>query len=234
MRPALVPLLASTNHDVTSKGSFKFCYSSHTVRLTQQPLVVNGLCCQFKDTDKSAPPPNSALVYSHFRSPTKNLTDRIYGVSMLQIFEPFSLFCNAYTGKWSKWRHCVTQQYYTVESRNLILLSLKLQWPSTGCSFSDEVEINIYISRINPVLCWVLFFYLKAFLFGWTPNQLYDTYALHGKVKTLFSKVDTVKIMPLWKSLLFDWRGNVFIIMPLCKGCLFHSLIVLSCFISFL
>lgn len=94
--------------------------------------------------------------------PTKNLTDRIYGVSMLQIFEPFSLFCNAYTGKWSKWRHCVTQQYYTVESRNLILLSLKLQWPSTGCSFSDEVEINIYIGRINPVLCWVLFFLFKG------------------------------------------------------------------------
>lgn len=37
------------------------------------------------------------------------------------------------------------------------------------------------------------------------------------KVKTLFSKVDTVKIMPLWKSLLFDWGGNVFIITPLCE-----------------
>lgn len=72
-----------------------------TVRVTQQLHVGQfQMVCQFKEEiDKSAPPPTVPWFYSHFRSPTKNLTDRICGVSMLQIFEPFSRCRNAYTGK---------------------------------------------------------------------------------------------------------------------------------------
>lgn len=78
-------------------------HSSHqlTVRVTQQLRVGQfQTVCQFKEEiDKSAPPPTVPWFYSHFRSPTKNLTDRICGVSMLQIFEPFSRCRTAYTGK---------------------------------------------------------------------------------------------------------------------------------------
>lgn len=88
------------------RGSFRFLPPPPpphqlTVRVTQQLRVGQfQMVCQFKEEiDKSAPPPTVPWFYSHFRSPTKNLTDRICGVSTLQIFEPFSHCRNAYTGK---------------------------------------------------------------------------------------------------------------------------------------
>lgn len=73
------------------------------------------------------------------------------GVSVLQIFEPFSLRCSAYTGKLNTQQaDCASWQYYTLsEQKNDILLSLNFCDPPEYARPQDEghAEAAQYLLR---------------------------------------------------------------------------------------
>lgn len=92
--------------------------------------------------------PTSALVYSQPCSPAKNLTDKMYDISMLPIFQPFSLFCNAHAGKLRGWTDCTD---IIPKSPNLIVLSFNLCDPFHGCSWKTE-EIVLFKLESSSVL----------------------------------------------------------------------------------
>lgn len=93
-------------------------------RVTQQ-LHVAGfqiVCnCQFIETDKSGPTTNGALVLFPFPlTLALRIVLTMCGVSMLQIFEPFSPCCSAYTGKLNKQQEdCASWQYYTLSEQKI-------------------------------------------------------------------------------------------------------------------
>lgn len=91
----------------------------------------NSLRREFVETDNCGPP--LPRFTSQLCSPAKNLTDKLHDISTLQIFQPFSLFCNARAGKLS----CRTVRTNIMPKRpNLIVLSFKLHDPfQCGCSW---------------------------------------------------------------------------------------------------
>lgn len=96
---------------------------------SQSRIVCN---CQFQETDKSAPATDYALVLFPFPlTLTLRILLTICGVSMLQIFEPFSLCLSAYTGKLNKQQaDCASWQYYTLSEQKLHSLKPPFLWPS--------------------------------------------------------------------------------------------------------